>query len=123
MTTKQLSKQEEQHIEKHVEKHLDKQVTKHLLSKAEFFRHQFKQHISTAIIAAFSFLIALAWKDLIVHAVTTLIKEDLLIKIPYISDLISAIVITLIAILGIFIVTKWAKKPEIITTESTTKSS
>lgn len=120
MQNKQLSKTQEKHIETHVEKHLDKQVSKHLITKSEFFRHQFKQHVSTAIIAAFSFLIALTWKDLIVHGIESLLKKDLLTHIPYLSDIIAAAAVTIIAILGIFLVTRWAKKPEVLIGESTT---
>jgi len=123
---KQLSKQEEKHIEKHVEKQVDKKIEKHvekhmdktlskqLMTKAEFMGAQFKQHVSTAIIAAFSFLIALSWKDVIVHAVERLIKEEVVASAPYLSDLISALVVSLIAILGILLVTSWAKKPHIL---------
>jgi hypothetical protein len=80
----------------------------------------FKQHVSTAIIAAFSFLIALSWKDVIVHAVNSFIKEEILTSAPYLTELISAIVVTLIAILGIMLITTWAKKPHVILTETTT---
>ena len=129
---KQLSKQEEKHIEKHVEKHVDQKVAKHvekhvektlskqLLTKAEFLGHQFKQHVSTAIIAAFSFLIALAWKDLIVHFINTYITTEVLQQAPYLPALISALVVTLIAITGILAVTTWAKKPQVLTSETST---
>ncbi|MBU0466290.1 MAG: hypothetical protein KJ718_04385 [Nanoarchaeota archaeon] len=113
---KTLTKQDQ----KHIEKHIDNQLSKQVLTKAEFLSHQFKQHISTAIIAAFSFLIALTWKDLVVHAVESLIKEDTLTKTPYLSDLISAGVITLVAIIGILLVTTWARKPHIIQSETQT---
>ena len=116
MPDKQLSKKQKEHIERHI----TKRVSKHLVSKTDLIGSQFKQHVSTAIIAAFSFLIALAWKDLIVHAVQTVIKEDLVQRIPYISQLISAIVVTLIAIIGILLVTRWAKKPEILISETQT---
>lgn len=109
-----LTKQEEKHIERHVEKHIDKQVSKHLLSKTEYFANQFKQHVTTAIIAAFSFLIALAWKDFIVHIVQLYFPDTS-------TDFITAIIITLIAFIGIYLVSSWAKKPVIITGETTTK--
>ncbi|MFH1290619.1 MAG: DUF5654 family protein [Nanoarchaeota archaeon] len=116
MPEKQLSKQDQKHIEKHV----DKKLSEQLPTKAELLGAQFKQHVSTAIIAAFSFLIALSWKDVIVHAVEALIKEEFIGSIPYLSDLIAAIAITLIAILGILLVTSWARKPHVIQSETAT---
>ncbi|MBU0760055.1 MAG: hypothetical protein KJ600_00435 [Nanoarchaeota archaeon] len=121
MSTKELSKQQQENIKQHVEKHVDKTLSKHLVSKAELLGYQFKQHVSTAIIAAFSFLIALAWKDLIVQATNSLIKEDLLQQTPYLPALIAAIVVTLIAIIGILIVTSWAKKPQVLVSQTETK--
>jgi uncharacterized protein YacL len=103
---KNLLKTHRNHIEKHIQKH----ITKHL----------FKQHASTAIIAAFSFLIALSWKDLIVNLVTALTKPLTLEKYPYLADLYSAIIVTIIAIIGIGLVTKWAKKPEVLVSETET---
>jgi len=106
---------------KHIEKHIDKQLSEQLLTKAEFLGHQFKQHVSTAIIAAFSFLIALSWKDLLVHLVEGVFSEEIITEAPYISDLVAAMVITVIAIVGILIVTNWAKKPQVIISETQTK--
>jgi len=117
MTEKNLTRRQQATIEQHVEKHL----SKHSFSKAEFFSQQFRQHVSTAIIAAFSFLIALAWKDLIVHLVEFFLKKDVLENIPYLSDLITAAVVSVIAVLGILIVTRWAKRPEVLVSESKTK--
>ncbi len=115
----------ENHVEKQVKKHLPKHITRHLsdhlISKKEFIRNQFKQHASTAIIAAFSFLIALTWKDFIVHIVSTLARPITLEKYPYLADLYSAIIVTIIAIAGIAIVTRWAKKPEVLVSETRTK--
>lgn len=119
-----LSKQDQQaikkHVEQHVEKHVEKTLSESLLTKAEFLGHQFKQHVSTAIIAAFSFLIALAWKDLIVHLINHYITEEVVRQAPYLPDLISAIVVTLVAITGIMIVSTWAKKPHVLFDETKT---
>ncbi len=81
------------------------------LTKTEFLSQQFKYHVSTAIIAAFSFVIAFAWKDLIVYGVENFVTKNLRWYVPYAPDLIGAFVITLIAIFGILIVSKWAQRP------------
>lgn len=63
---------------------------------------QFREQTAAAIIAAFGFLIALAWKDVITQAVSYLTpKQNLLL---------SALVISLISVIGISIVTRWATK-------------
>lgn len=89
-----------------------KKKVKYIKGKAQFLHDQFKDHSSTAIIAALSFLIALAWKDLVVKVVSETTKVELLEKYPYISELFSAIIITLIAIIGIALVSKWAQNPK-----------
>lgn len=80
--------------------------------KAAIIHSKFKEHASTAMIAAFSFLIALAWKDVIVKLVQNNIRVTLLEKYPYLADLITAIIVTIIAIIAIAVVSKWAQKPE-----------
>ena len=116
MPEKQPSKQ--QKIERHIEKHVEKRLSEELVSRGELLGHLFKQHVSTAVIAAFSFLIALSWKDLVVHLVSYFIKDEILKNSPYLSELISAIVVTIIAILGIMLITTWAKKPHVLVSET-----
>lgn len=82
-----------------------------LLVRTTFLNNQFKQHVSTAIIAAFSFILALVWKDLIVYAADYYVKDSLKDKLPYFPDLITAIVVSIFAVIGILIVSNWAKKP------------
>lgn len=111
---KNIEKQISIHLKKNLHKQLPEHLSKHLISKKELVSNQFKQHVTTAIIAAFSFLMALTWKDFIVHIVTDLTPKLTLEKHPYLADLYSAIIITIIAIIGIVLITKWAKKPEVL---------
>lgn len=92
--------------------HILEKAKSQAISKTSFIHTKFREHTSTAMIAAFSFLIAIAWKDLIVKVVNEYVKPSLLESHPYISELITAFVVTIVAILGITIVSKWAKKPE-----------
>lgn len=79
---------------------LAKQVVK---EKAFALSSNFKQQASAAIITAFGLVIALAWKDVIVEFVNLLNPAD--------SNLwISAIIVTIIGIIGIGLVTRWANK-------------
>ena len=90
-----------------VEKLLKKQV----ITKAEYLNAQFKNHVSTAIIAAFSFIIALSWKDLIVFAADYYIKDSIKASFPYFPDLITAIIVSLVSVIGIIIIANWAQNP------------
>lgn len=65
------------------------------------FEREFRKSISTAIVGAFSFLIALTWKEVITNAVNKISEAT-----PFKGSLISAIIITLISVFGIIIVSK-----------------
>lgn len=68
---------------------------------AKKFRMELKKSISTAIVAAFGFLTALAWRDAINSWVIKISEVS-----PIKGNLISAIIITIISVIGILIVTK-----------------
>jgi len=113
--------------EKALEKKIGIKLHKRLLAKSKaltttaakrglrttvFIGSKFRDHASTAMIAALSFLIALAWKDFIVKLVRDFTKTSLLEKYPYIAELYTAVIITIIAIIGIIFVSRWVKKEE-----------
>ena len=68
---------------------------------AKKFKRELKKSINTAIVAAFSFLIALAWRDVITGYVNKISELS-----PVKGQLISAIIITIICVIGILIITK-----------------
>jgi len=68
---------------------------------AREFNKEFKKAINTAIMAAFGFLIALVWKDVITEFV-----EKISQKSPVQGALVSAFIVTIICVLGIVILTK-----------------
>ncbi len=65
------------------------------------FRAEFKKSIITALVAAFGFLISLAWRDVIVEAV-----DKITALTPLHGKIITAIIITIISVIGILIITK-----------------
>jgi len=83
----------------------------HAKEKTLYLHSKFKEHSSTAIIAALSFVIGLTWKDFIVKIVDNMLKQHI-IKYPYLSELITAMVVTVFAIIAMTFVSRWAKKPE-----------
>ncbi|MCK4647823.1 hypothetical protein KAT24_02750 [Candidatus Pacearchaeota archaeon] len=86
-----------------MEKTLTKKERLKLKAKAtaKKLKLELKKSINTAIAAAFGFLIALSWRDVITGYVSKI--ENLS---PLKGGLISAIIITVISVIGILIVTK-----------------
>lgn len=84
----------------------------HAKEKTEYLQSQFKEHSSTAIIAALSLVIGLTWKDLVVKVIDNILKPHIVSKYPYLTELITAVIVTIFAIIAMTFVTRWAKKPE-----------
>ena len=117
-------KEQLQKLEKNLDSDIEnseKDVYSRLLEKTKnqakqktlYIHTKFKEHSSTAIIAALSLLIALSWKDLVIKVVDNFLKKYLVLENhPYLSNLITSIIITLLAIIAIAFVSRWAKKPE-----------
>ena len=74
--------------------------------KIQEFRKEFRNQSVIAIIAAFGFLIALSWRDFISDSINSLVTALGVSEKLYLYKLLSAVFITLIAILGIMIVSK-----------------
>lgn len=104
------TKNKKEELEKE-EKELEKTVNKlkklgvDVKTKTNNFKKEVKKSLLTAIVAAFSFLIALSWRDLITEYVNLITKVS-----PIQGQLISAIIVTFISVLGIIIVTRFLKE-------------
>lgn len=105
-----LTKTQQKEVEKHVEKQVKKHIHKRLFEKSLMFGSEFKKQISTALIAAFGFIIALVWRDLISKLVQENIKLATLEQHPYLAALYTALIVTVIAIIAIALISRWAKK-------------
>ena len=75
------------------------------MTKIIKLKNEMKKSISTAIIAAFGFLIALTWKEVIIEYVDKIASIS-----PLKGKLISALIITFISIIGILIITKFLEQ-------------
>jgi len=97
----ELTKTQQEEVQKEVKK----QISKKLIEKAHSFRSEYTKQVSTAVITSFGLVIALAWKD----TITEFVK-----RVNPVADnlLISAVLVTAISIIGIAIISKWAKKHE-----------
>ncbi|MBD3247169.1 hypothetical protein GF378_00955 [Candidatus Pacearchaeota archaeon] len=79
-----------------------------VLKAAKKFNEELRKNMHTAVIAAFSLVIAFAWRDVITEYV-----NDLTSVAPIHSKLISAILVTIIAVIGIVLVSFiFAKKED-----------
>jgi len=85
------------------------------------FKQEFKKHSVTAITAAFAFLIALSWRTPIQDSVNKLIEFFGLTEKALLYEYISAIIITIIAVLFLIIFAKWTSNPEKQETKKTNK--
>ncbi len=73
-------------------------------------RREVKKNILVAVSAAFAFLIALVWRDAISDSVNKLMAVLALENSGYIYSLATALIVTLICVLGILIVNRQLKK-------------
>lgn len=70
-----------------------------------------KINIATAIAAAFGFIIALIWKEIIVglFALANLKINDITDAAGAVIAIVAGIIITLVCVFGIIYITKWGK--------------
>ncbi len=80
---------------------MEKENVKPVKKSIDKFKTDFKKSIMTALVAAFGFLISLAWRDVIVEAV-----DKITALTPLHGKIISATIITIISVIGILIITK-----------------
>ena len=81
------------------EEQVHKKFVKHIHKHSKNIASKFRDHASTAIIAALSFLIAIAWKDLLVNFIKENVKIESLEKYPYLAELYTALIVTFIAVI------------------------
>ena len=77
------------------------------LSKKQEFKNEFKKQLAIAFLATFAFLIALTWRDFISEIVNNIISTFGIQGQTYLIKLTAAILITVIAVIGIIIVSKY----------------
>lgn len=65
------------------------------------FKQELKKSVATSIAAAFGFLIALSWRDVITAWIEKFSELS-----PIKGNLISAIIITIISVIGILVISK-----------------
>ncbi len=74
------------------------------------FQHEIRKNIATAILAAFGFMIALVWRDVVKDGVTKLIEYSNLNGDGYTFTIITAFITTIICVIGIIYFSRWSEK-------------
>jgi hypothetical protein len=103
-----LSNEEREEVRKEIKKAAHERV----LAQASIIKSEYKKQVSTAIITAFGLVIALVWKDVITALLPSTSAPGFLQKFPLLASLYAAVMITIVSVIGILLVTKWAKPKE-----------
>ncbi len=101
-----LSDKEREEVRKEVRKEMEKRFIK----KATSFTNEFKKQFAAAITTAFGLVTALTWKDTITMFLGSFDTRFLPAEAPIIAQTYSAVLITILATLGILAVSKWARE-------------
>ena len=79
-------------------------------SKAKEVKKEIRNKTTTAILAAFAFIIALVWRDVIKEAVDAIVKKAGIEGTGYIYTITSALLVTVICVVGIMFFSRWSEK-------------
>ena len=96
-------------IKKEITKEINKVIPSEVRGHASSLREEFRKHVSTAIMTAFGLVIALVWKDVVTALIPSITAPSLLTKYPFLVQVYTAVIVTIVAVLGILIISKWAK--------------
>ena len=98
-----------------VEKEVDKKLRHILYERAKrhggAFKKEFKKQLLFAVSAAFGFLMAFSWRDPIMDFIGFLIN-GVGIRSQIYGGVISAIVLTIVGVLFLMVISKWASDEE-----------
>ena len=107
----ELTKKQQEEVKKEVDKEVDKHLHKRLFEKTTRLRTEFKKQTVTALIAAFGLVIALSWQEVIKKLINSIPKSGILLYHQYLTDLYTALVVTIIGAIAILILSRWSQTP------------
>ncbi len=87
-------------------KELAKKSISKIRSSGSGLKSEVKKNTLTAILAAFGFVIALVWRDAIKEIVNEIVKRSGIEGTGYIYQIITAVIITMICVVGIMFLSK-----------------
>ena len=84
--------------------------TERLKKRTSKFEKEVRKNIITAILAAFAFIIALVWRDVIQEGVNKIIAYANLSQDGFIYKLLATFIITIFCVIGIMFIARFEKK-------------
>ncbi len=99
-----------------------KKELKEVKETAEKFQKEVRSQIATAITAAFAFTVALVWKDAITAGIDNFLQSIGITGTSYFYKILSAIIVTAIAVVGIWYFSKWSQKEVKLGTTTVTEA-
>ncbi len=109
---KKIEKEMEKEVKKEVTKRLHERVYGNAKEQASRFNKEFKNEVAVGITAAFAFLIALSWREPIQKSVDGLVARMGLVGQAIYIEYLSALIMTLIAVLVLMGISKWKVQEE-----------
>lgn len=91
-------------------KEIQQSVSRELEQTTVFFKTEFRQLLSTALIVGLGFVIAMVWRDLFVAIISAQMRGPMFVKYPILSEFMLTITVTLIAVFGIYLISRWLNK-------------
>lgn len=95
-----------------VKKEVDKRLLSRLKEGAISYKNEARKQTTTALIAAFGLVIALSWQTVIKKVIESIPKSGVLLYHPYLTDLYTAIVVTLTSVAAIMMLSRWSQKAQ-----------
>ncbi|MCD6434211.1 MAG: hypothetical protein J7L14_01210 [Candidatus Diapherotrites archaeon] len=87
-----------------------KTMQKILREQERQIKREFRNRVVTAIVAAFGFVIAFAWKDVIQAAISDILEVLNIATSNLLSKLIAAIIISIISVTAIVLISRWGER-------------
>ncbi len=109
---KKTEKKIEAEVKAEVKKRLHEKIYHGTKESAAKFKKEFRSELVIAITAAFGFLIALSWRNPIQKTIDIIIRNLGLTGQAIYIEYLSALVITLLAVLVLMLVSKWKSQDD-----------
>ena len=98
---------------KEVKIEIKKAAQEKIVNQAKAIKNEYKKQVSTAITTAFGLVIALVWKDVVTALIPSIATPSFLEKFPLLISVYSAGIVTVLAVIGIILMSNWGKPKEL----------
>ena len=109
---KEVEKEITKEVKEEIHKKLHEKIYEETLSSAMKFKKEFRNELVVAITAAFGFLVALSWRGPLQNTMDRIIEKMGLTGQAIYFEYLSALIITLFAVLVLMFVSKWKSRED-----------